>query len=218
MNTDSYPRLFKLIRECAQTTDRLPPEDVLAQQLGISRVKLRDMLATLQANGYISRKKGIGTLINKHMLAETARLDMDTVYEEMISESGHIPSMLVQKIKLVSDIPQEIRDRLQLAPEDTAYLIEKTAFADDIPAIFTIDYIQRYCDELLDNLIVHAEAIAAGHTIADRLQLPEGAPVLKLSSICYSQKLKPIMSSVEYYNTNMLPLSFLKRISRTKQQ
>ena len=46
MNTDSYPRLFKLIRECAQTTDRLPPEDVLAQQLGISRVKLRDMLAT----------------------------------------------------------------------------------------------------------------------------------------------------------------------------
>lgn len=47
MNTDSYPRLFKLIRECAQTTDRLPPEDVLAQQLGISRVKLRDMLATL---------------------------------------------------------------------------------------------------------------------------------------------------------------------------
>ena len=30
---------------------------------------------------------------------------------------------------------------------------------------------------LLDNLIVHAEAIAAGHTIADRLQLPEGALV-----------------------------------------
>ena len=58
MNTDSYPRLFKLIRECAQTTDRLPPEDVLAQQLGISRVKLRDMLATLQANGYISPQKG----------------------------------------------------------------------------------------------------------------------------------------------------------------
>ena len=57
MNTDSYPRLFKLIRECAQTTDRLPPEDVLAQQLGISHVKLRDMLATLQANGYISRKR-----------------------------------------------------------------------------------------------------------------------------------------------------------------
>ena len=130
---------------------------------------------------------------------------------------------------------------LDALEQTAARLPEKTAFADDIPAIFTIDYIpakyydesdldirliaqctfffvQRYCDELLDNLIVHAEAIAAGHTIADRLQLPEGAPVLKLSSICYSQKLKPIMSSVEYYNTNMLPLSFLKRISRTKQQ
>ena len=241
MNYDSYPRLLSLIRDYAKTTDRLPPEDVLAQTLGISRVKLRDMLATLQANGYISRKKGIGTLINKNMLAETARLDMDTVYEEMISESGHVPSMLVQKIKLVSDFPVEIRDRLELAEEEKAYLIEKTAFADDVPAIFTVDYIparyyneeeldirliarctfffvQKYCDELLDNLIVHAEAIAATQIISDRLHIPVGAPVLRLSSVCYSQKLRPIMYSVEYYNTSMLPLSFLKRISRTKQQ
>lgn len=241
MNHDTYPRLLALIREYAKTTDRLPPEDVLAQKMGISRVKLRDMLATMQANGFISRKKGIGTLINKNMLAETARLDMDTVYEEMISESGYEPSMLVQRIKLISDYPQEIREKLELAGDEKAYLIEKTAFADDIPAIFTIDYIparyyneeeldirmiaqctfffvQKYCDELLDNLIVHAEAIAADTLIADRLHLPLGAPVLKLNSVCYSQKLKPIMYSVEYYNTNMLPLSFLKRISRTKRQ
>lgn len=240
MNHDTYPRLLALIREYARTTDRLPPEDVLAQKMGISRVKLRDMLATMQANGFISRKKGIGTLINKNMLAETARLDMDTVYEEMISESGYEPSMLVQRIKLISDYPQEIREKLELAGDEKAYLIEKTAFADDIPAIFTIDYIparyyneeeldirmiaqctfffvQKYCDELLDNLIVHAEAIAADTLIADRLHLPLGAPVLKLNSVCYSQKLKPIMYSVEYYNTNMLPLSFLKRISRTKR-
>ena len=240
MNHDTYPRLLALIREYARTTDRLPPEDVLAQKMGISRVKLRDMLATMQANGFISRKKGIGTLINKNMLAETARLDMDTVYEEMISESGYEPSMLVQRIKLISDYPQEIREKLELTGDEKAYLIEKTAFANDIPAIFTIDYIparyyneeeldirmiaqctfffvQKYCDELLDNLIVHAEAIAADTLIADRLHLPLGAPVLKLNSVCYSQKLKPIMYSVEYYNTNMLPLSFLKRISRTKR-
>ena len=109
--------------------------------------KLRDMLATLQANGYISRKRASAPS-STSIVAETARLDMDTVYEGDDLESGHIPSMLVQKIKLVSDIPQEIRDRLQLAPEDTAYLIEKTAFADDIPAIFTIDYVPaKYYDE-----------------------------------------------------------------------
>lgn len=238
MNNNTYPRLLALIREYAQTTDRLPPEDVLARQLGISRVKLRDLLATMQANGFISRKKGIGTLINKNMLAETARLDMDTVYEEMISESGHTPSMLVQKIKLMADFPQEIRDRLELAEGEKAYLIEKTAFADDRPAIFTVDYIparyyneedldirqiakctfffvQRYCDELLNNLIVHAEAIAADGLVSERLQLPTGAPVLRLNSVCYSQKLRPIMYSVEHYNTALLPLSFLKRIVRT---
>lgn len=238
MNNNTYPRLLELIRAYAQTTDRLPPEDVLARQLGISRVKLRDLLATMQADGFISRKKGIGTLINKNMLAEPARLDMDTVYEEMITESGYEPSMLVQKIKLVSDFPPEIRERLELAEGEKAYLIEKTAFADDAPAIFTIDYIparyyneadldirliakctfffvQKYCDELLNNLIVHAEAIAADALIAERLHLADSAPVLRLNSVCYSQKLKPIMYSVEHYNTALLPLSFIKRISRT---
>lgn len=75
MNHDTYFYLLKLIGEYAKTTDRLPPEETLAQQLGISRVKLRDILSVLQSNGYISRKRGIGTLINKHMLQEHARLD-----------------------------------------------------------------------------------------------------------------------------------------------
>lgn len=238
MNNNTYARLLGLIREYAQTTDRLPPEDVLAQQLGISRVKLRDFLATMQANGYISRKKGIGTLINKKMLAEPARLDLDTFYEEMIAEAGYEPSTLVQKIKLTADFPALIHERLELGDGEKAYQIKKTAFASDVPAIFTIDYIparyyneeeldirmiaqctfffvQKYCDEMLDNLIVHAEAIAADETVAQRLRLPVGAPVLKLNSVCYSKKLKPIMYSVEYYNTDLLPLSFLKRISRS---
>ena len=77
MNHDTYPRLLALIREYARTTDRLPPEDVLAQKMGISRVKLRDMLATMQANGFISRKKGIGTLINKNMLKNLIKFIMN---------------------------------------------------------------------------------------------------------------------------------------------
>ena len=152
MNNNTYTRLLELIRQYAKTTDRLPPEDVLAQKLGISRVKLRDFLATMQANGFISRKKGIGTLINKNMLAETARLDLDTVYEEMIAESGYTPSTLVQKIKLTADFPAQIQEQLELGETEKAYKIEKTAFANDAPAIFTIDYIpaRYYNEEELD--------------------------------------------------------------------
>ena len=47
MNHDTYFYLLKLIGEYAKTTDRLPPEETLAQQLGISRVKLRDILSVL---------------------------------------------------------------------------------------------------------------------------------------------------------------------------
>lgn len=239
MNNDHYFRLLELINEYAKRTDRLPPEEALAQDLGISRVKLRDILSVLQSNGYISRKKGVGTLINKHMLAEHARLDTDMVYDEMISETGHVPSIELHKIKQISNLPSEILDKLGMQAGDCAWRIEKTTSVDGEPAIFTVDYIpsqyfneeeldiemitrcnfffvQQRCDDLMDNVILHIAAIAADDIIAERLALPVGSPVLQICSVCYSQKLEPIMYSLEYYNTDKISLSCLKRLYRTK--
>ena len=241
MNHDTYFYLLKLIGEYAKTTDRLPPEETLAQQLGISRVKLRDILSVLQSNGYISRKRGIGTLINKHMLQEHARLDTDMVYDEMIAGTGHVHSANLHKIRQIDALPGEIRTKLELPPDETAWQIEKTTFVDGKPAIFSVDYIpskyfheadldialitqcnfffvQQQCDDLMDSLILHIAAIAADEVICQRLALPQGNPVLQVCSVCYSQKLAPLMYSLEYYNTDLIPLSCLKRLYRTKLQ
>lgn len=43
--------------------DRLPRESVLSEKLGISRTQLRDILASLDREGFITRRHGVGTII-----------------------------------------------------------------------------------------------------------------------------------------------------------
>ena len=43
--------------------DRLPRESVLSEMLGISRTQLRDILASLDREGFITRRHGVGTCL-----------------------------------------------------------------------------------------------------------------------------------------------------------
>ena len=77
MTNHDYPDPSRTIRQyllqAMQTgeyahSDRLPRESVLAEKLGISRTQLRDILASLEREGFITRRHGVGTLINRHVL------------------------------------------------------------------------------------------------------------------------------------------------------
>ncbi|MBW7959756.1 MAG: GntR family transcriptional regulator, partial [Candidatus Promineofilum sp.] len=56
-----YNRLIKEMRNGRYSRlDKLPPEDVLAEEMQISRTQLRDSLSRLESRGYISRRRGLG--------------------------------------------------------------------------------------------------------------------------------------------------------------
>ena len=57
-------RLLREMKEGAyRYSGKLPPEGVLAERLSISRTQLRDSLAQLEREGFISRHQGVGTVI-----------------------------------------------------------------------------------------------------------------------------------------------------------
>lgn len=58
--------LFENIKESIHGNEllKLPKEEVLAQQLGVSRNGLRDVLTVLEEEGYISRRRSKGTIVN----------------------------------------------------------------------------------------------------------------------------------------------------------
>ena len=73
--------------------DRLPRESVLSEMLGISRTQLRDILASLDREGFITRRHGVGTIINRHVLGTSARMDIEVEFLDMIRQSGHTPGV-----------------------------------------------------------------------------------------------------------------------------
>lgn len=72
-------------------SERLPRENVLAEKLGISRTQLRDILASLEREGFITRRHGVGTIINRHVLNVQTRMDIEVEFLDMIRQSGPEP-------------------------------------------------------------------------------------------------------------------------------
>jgi len=72
---------------------RLPRETVLSEQYGISRTHLRDILAQLEREGFITRRHGVGTVINRHVLQVRNRMDIEAEFLEIIRNNGYDPAV-----------------------------------------------------------------------------------------------------------------------------
>ena len=234
---ETYLKLLHLIRTFAaeSDSDRLPSEENMAAQLGVSRVKVRDELSKLEAAGYVTRKRGVGTLVNRYVLQEAARLDIDSIYVDMIAHYGYTPRSVLRRLKSVRDPDPAVAAPLRLPPGESVYIFEKLIYADDRPLILMDDYIparyydrvesdlsmmdsniflflQGMSDEVLETLMVHVDAVAADERLAEIMELSVGSPLMKLDSVCYTKMSEPVMYSVEHFNTKVIPFSFQKRV------
>ena len=138
--------------------DRLPRESVLSEMLGISRTQLRDILATLEREGFITRRHGVGTLINRYVLNAHARMDIEVEFLDMIRRSGFTPDVaFVQVSDGLAD--EGIASQLQIEEGAPIIRVSRLCTADGRPAI--------YCEDMFDKSIIQEE----NYTLKD-LKLP----------------------------------------------
>ena len=122
--------------------DRLPRESVLSEMLGISRTQLRDILASLDREGFITRRHGVGTIINRHVLGAPARMDIEVEFLDMIRQSGHTPGVAFVR---AADDKADSKVAAQLGiPTGTPILrISRLCTADGRPAIYCEDVVEK---------------------------------------------------------------------------
>lgn len=200
--------------------ERLPRESVLCVKLGISRTQLRDILASLEREGFITRRHGVGTVINRHVLDVHTRMDIEVEFLDMIRQNGHVPA--VASISSGEEAADERTASLLRLPAGTPMLrVSRLCTADGRPAIYCEDVIEKalirkdYTEEDLKLPIFHflqqccgvypyldltdLRAVPADEKLADLLQVPLGAPLLYMEEVDFDIDGKPVFCSAEYF-------------------
>lgn len=128
--------LHLISQNVEQGIERLPTEDELSKQLGVSRVLLRDVLGELQARGYIARKRGKGTVINTPVCLAQPRIDEEISFIELIRSKGMSPTVKLLEDRWVSGAESGLPEDAEIRQDGEQLLMEERLFfGDGVPLI-----------------------------------------------------------------------------------
>lgn len=200
--------------------DRLPRENVLAEKLGVSRTQLRDVLASLDREGFITRRHGVGTIINRHVIDVQTRMDIEVEFLDMIRQSGCEPA--VADVQVTEDTADEkIAGQLCLRVGTPILRVSRLCTADGKPAIYCEDvvelaqvrdgytmedcklpifhFLQKYCNIYPYMDLADVRPAAADEHLAEIFGVPVGTPLLNMEEVDFDIEGKPVFCSSEYF-------------------
>lgn len=202
--------MISAIRRGAFPSGRLPPEDQLAEMLGVSRTTVRRALQSLEQIGLIERRPGRGTRLRTHARPELLALHGLVPFPSLLRELGHEVTTKITWWRLETTDP-ELEMRLGRTAPGGSYQIDVVLLADGEPAIamserFPTDVASQPSDldlqagsilfiseKCFHEKIAHAlasieprVASSTGINGGAALGLPDGSPYLALHETFYS--------------------------------
>jgi GntR family transcriptional regulator len=186
---------------------RLPSEGVLAEKLGVSRTTVRAALQSLQRDGFITRRRGSGTHINRYIVPSRLGLHRLVGFSTLLKEIGRKPSVEIS-VEMRDELAPAWCERLSLLRETKCYVVEKLFSADGEPAISLTDVVPAvslrkplvrraipdsifdlFSDlgtQPIDHAVVEITPRNASAPVARRLGLRPGAAYLALAESHYA--------------------------------
>lgn len=212
---------------------KLPAEKEIALHMGVSRTVVRDALLVLEREGFISRKHGMNTMINHHVLEIENRMDIKQEYCEEVRSCNCRATRELLHLRIVS-AEKATSERLQITQDAAVFESACLIYADNRPAIFSLDYfsanllvnddykalpydgsifefLKEYCDTDIHMSITDVRAIPAEQLVAKRLDLAFATPVLYVEEVGYTFAGKPVLFSKEYYADGILRHTLLRK-------
>ncbi|MHB9144437.1 MAG: GntR family transcriptional regulator [Symbiobacteriia bacterium] len=214
------------------TGQQLPSEPELAQRYAVSRATIREGLRALEKEGVVHSRRGHGTFVTEP--DRRLHVGVGSLYSvsDAIRRQGHTPSSRQVSIRSTVASRQQ-REQFGLAAGAKVVTLERTRLADGEPVVYSIDvvpqdYLRSYDwrqslrnGSLFDVLgragvrlshtrtVFHAMAVDA--TVADRLGLDEGGPVLRLDETVYDEADRPVVLSLDYYRTDRIEVQLVRQ-------
>jgi len=228
--------LLNFIRKNAlKRNDQLPSEAQLASILGVSRNTLREAYISLENDGVIVRRHGIGTFVASLPRIQDSLNDFFP-FAHIILEKGYTPRFETLELKPI-EANDKVSEGLQISPSTQVLCLKRLVYADQNPAIYILDYfapeiesleidwdqfdgnlvqfLSKYLKTSLHQIKSQIRAAAVNSDIVNDLKLPEDTPVLNVQSIIYDLANKPITYSKIYFNSEIVELTTVRIIPKT---
>lgn len=211
----------------------MPAEPALAERLAVSRPAVREALVRLEERGYIRRRQGADTTINRRMLDVSARIDEQIDRSELIASTGRRASMMLVENRFDSPSPEEVV-QYEVAADARVLRTTKVWYADGGPVIrandsivlpdsapVEIDATRPVFDIAaqfgLGNTeweIVYPSASAVSARDATLLDMPEGKPALTMEVVGVNRAGATAYWASELHATNAFQHTMIRLVRR----
>ena len=211
---------------------RLPNEETLAQELGVSRNTLREALRVLESVGVVEKKHGLGTFVRGESCPK-GKPGLEVLFRvtDAILELGLTPGTSSIEYES-SSADSRVAEKLGISIGTTVHQLRRVRTADGVPAIYCIDMFSplvgdldveeikssvfSYLEEVKGIRIAYASTdirpIVAGKELAAKLEITAASPLLLLDEVHFDQSDNPIFYSRLFFRSDY----FVFHVVRTR--
>lgn len=217
--------------------DKLPGENVLSEQLQVSRGTLRQAMLLLQEDGLIINHQGKGNIVLSNQ--DVSKNGLEKV-ENPIVDFSIEPVDRVETTIGFQPATQKHQQVLKLRPSSVVAVIDITYYSGSTPAGFAMIYMpheildqsnvnledtntvyQFYTKLLASNGIYGDSKLRMGQArerLANILEIEEGSPILILEEVLYSEYDTPVLSQKLFFGPEQHELSIRRKNDRMKSE
>lgn len=210
-----YVQIREFLREQIKTGqlkpgEKLPSEDELASQFGVSRMTVRHGISDLTDEGMLYRRRGIGTFVTQFHVerdhnkltdffetaqAEGFRAEVRPLCREVVPAKLMIakalalqetePVIRIQTLRLANDVPVTVYD------EYVPYKLRPELLTEDLQSRPAWQTLEKH-GYVIKLAVQRIEARAADAEVAELLDIEEDAPILFKHRIIYAKDGMPV--------------------------
>jgi len=211
--------------------DRMPTEDELISEFGVSRITVRRAVQNLAARGLVVTKPGRGTFAAAPRISQSLT-ELTGFVEDMEARGLHATARVITVREVAA--PKDVRAALDLPLGSRVTFIERVRLADGRPVSFDRTYLvpdlgRLVAQDDLENEPIFAlleqrhntplveasyalQAVAADVDVAEALDAPVGSPVFRIERTSYTQAQRPVDYEVLHYRGDAI--TFTTRLPR----
>ena len=201
--------------------DLIPSEAALMDQYQASRTTVRKAIEHLSNEGIIVRKRGVGSIVNKKVVAANVRLSGS--FDDLL-DVAHSTSVKVVRFEYVDPSP-EVCKQLMLDSSSQVLRIDRIRYMEKTPFMYSVNYlpdaigqfftkmdlevtsllelVPDKCNIKLIRAMQEFNATIADNLMAGLLNVPLGFPLLQIDRITLGDNDLPVNLFYGYFRSDI---------------